>query len=93
MTEQMIAPVLSEADLTHNFKTWAERNKIEPREFARKAGYSENHAYMLLRGDTPFTWLALGRFVRGYGINAAREIVEGSGKSSQAIAGDEATIA
>lgn len=53
---------------------WAAKTRVTPTEFARKMGYTYNHAYQLLRGNVEVTLETLGRFVVAYGAKAAQPI-------------------
>lgn len=60
-------------------QNWANDKNITPPTFARDMGYSYNHAYQLLRGESDVTLETLGRFVVAYGLQAAQPIAEAFG--------------
>jgi plasmid maintenance system antidote protein VapI len=62
--------------MKQGLQKWADRNFIRPADFARKMGYSYNHAYQLLRGEENVTADMLGRIVITYGPDAAAEILK-----------------
>ncbi len=66
--------------LTEGMRGWAERQGIKPADFARKTGYSYQHAYQLLRGNAEVMDETLGRVARCYGLEAVEAIL---GSSSQ----------
>ena len=61
--------------LTEGLRSWAEGRAITPAEFARKTGYSYQHAFNVLRGGSEATDDTLGRVTRCYGPEAAMEIL------------------
>lgn len=56
--------------------TWCERNGIKATELAASAGYTYMYAWRLLNGKVPVTPETLGRFVLGFGLAAAGEVLE-----------------
>lgn len=55
---------------------WAKANKITAANFARATGYSYQHAWRLLAGDTEPTTDTLGRIVVGFGSKTAAPIIK-----------------
>lgn len=53
---------------------WAARSDTNPVEFARRTGYTYNHAAMLMRGEARFTENTLGRVLLAYGPEVAEPL-------------------
>jgi len=60
--------------LTKALREWAERNQINPTEFAKAMGYTYAHAHGLLRGERKATMETLGRLLLVYGAVEAEWI-------------------
>jgi len=54
---------------------WAKANGVTPPQFTKTMGYSYNHAYQLLRGNSDVTFDLLGRFTVAYGPDAASQLM------------------
>lgn len=77
MSELMVDSEL----LKERLRNWADRNGIRPADFAKKMGYSYNHAFQLLRGNADVTPEMIGRLVLAYGPQAAAEITQTPGEN------------
>ena len=67
---------IAQSGLKRALSVWAMKNKIRPRDFARKMGYTPAYGWSLLRGTAPVTIPTIGLFLLRYGINAAGELLE-----------------
>lgn len=76
---------ISDEQMGANFIAWARRNDIDAKRLARSTGYTENHCYMLLRGDALFKSMTLGNIAHAYGSQAVAEILGEYGNAT----GDE----
>jgi len=59
-------------DLKLGLKKWIEKHTFIP-EFAKRTGYSYQHAWSLIRSKAPITDSVIGRFVSTYGVDALAE--------------------
>jgi hypothetical protein len=66
----------AQSGLKSALSVWAMKNKIRPRDFARRMGYTPAYGWSLLRGTAPVTIPTIGLFLLRYGINAAGELLE-----------------
>jgi plasmid maintenance system antidote protein VapI len=61
--------------LTKKVRAWASQEAIRPKDFAKKTGYSYQHAYNLLKGKGLVSDETMGRISRTYGPSAVSEIM------------------
>lgn len=68
--------------LTEKVRAWALRESIRPADFARKTGFSYQHAYNLLSGSGRVSDETLGRISRTYGAQVLDEILNGKAEAA-----------
>ena len=64
---------------------WVEKHNIRITDFAFEMEYTYKHAWSILRGGSPFTSEAFGRFVLAYGTDAACELLALAGVENNQI--------
>jgi len=79
-----MAEDLTEKDLKGALVQWAAENEVRPVDFAETMGYSDTHAWTLLRGEKHFTTEALGRFVLRYGLKETRKLFDALHRAQKA---------
>ncbi len=72
-----------EADvkMTKALGVWAMRKNVRVVDFEDAMGWSNNHAWHVLRGKTPFVKEAYGTFIRAYGMASLLEVAQIAGVS------------
>lgn len=86
MTNQPPTPTYTPARLKSALQAWAEAQGIKPPDFSRRMGYSYNHAYQLLVGDTDVTDGVMGRLLLSYGPDAAAQVINLAGVEAAPVA-------